>query len=84
MLSVELPAEIENHFRDVVEKEYHGNMQEAFVSLLRLHEKYGWKQQLREDVGAIREEVRQRGGITSGTIDDAISRYRKSKGISNG
>lgn len=80
MLAVELPAEVETRFRDVVEKKYHGNMQEAFISLLRLFEKYGWKEQLRSDVDVIRAEVHKKGGMTPRTIDETISKYRKSKG----
>jgi len=46
-------------------------------SLIKLHDKYGWKEQLREDVGAVRAEVRKKGGINSQTIDNAVKRYRK-------
>jgi len=51
--------------------------------LLRLHDKYGWKEQLREDVEAIRAEVRRKRGITSQAIDDAINTYRKTIGVSH-
>ncbi len=81
MLSVELPTELEQQFHEVVQKSYHGNIREAFTSFLMLHDKYGWKQQLSEDVGAIRTEVRKRGGVNSQTIDDAITKYRKTKDI---
>ncbi len=81
MLSLELPVELEQHFREVVQKDYHGSVREAFSSLLTLHDKYGWKEQLSEDVKAIRKEVRKRGGVNSQAIDDAITKYRKTKSI---
>jgi hypothetical protein len=77
MLSIKLPSEIEQQFREVVKKSYHGDIQVAITTFLKLHEKYGWKEQLREDVEAIRTEVRQQGGITQETIEDAITTYRK-------
>jgi hypothetical protein len=80
MLSIELSAEIERHFQEVVQKNFRGNIGEAFTSLLLLHDKYGWKEQFKEDVGVIRTEVRKNGGIDSGMIDDAITKYRKAKG----
>ncbi len=76
MLSLELPTEIEQHLKQIVQKNYHGNFQIAMTAFLRLHEKYGWKEQFREDVEAIRSAVRQQGGISSQTIEDAIRRYR--------
>ncbi len=48
--------------------------------MLKLHDKYGWKEQLREDVEAVRAEVRKKGGINSLTIDNAVKRYRKTIG----
>ncbi|MBC8231351.1 hypothetical protein H8E77_17505 [bacterium] len=83
MLTIDLSTEIEQHFEEVVQKNYNGNVQEAIASLLRLHDKYGWKEQLREDVEAIRAEVRRKGGITSQAIDDAINTYRKTIGASH-
>ena len=77
MLSLDLPTDIEQHLQEVVQKSYNGNLQVAITSLLRLHEKYGWKEQFREDIEAIRSEVRRKGGISSTAIDDAIIRYRK-------
>jgi hypothetical protein len=79
MLSIELPTELEHRFRDVVQKSYHGNIQVAIASLLHLHEKYGWKEQLRQDVETIRAEVRRIGGISSKAIDEAINRYRETR-----
>jgi hypothetical protein len=84
MISVELPADIEQQFRDVVQKSYHGNIREAFASFLKLHNKYGWKEQLIDDVESIRTEVQKRGGINAKTINDAISKYRKGIGTFNG
>jgi hypothetical protein len=83
MLSIELPTDVEHHLKEVVQKSYNGNLQVAITSFLRLHEKYGWKEQLREDVESIRSEVRQKGGISSKTIDEAITRYRKQRETSD-
>ncbi len=83
MLTIKLPTEIEQHLKEVVQKNYNGNIQVAILSFLRLHEKYGWKEQLREDVEAIRSEVHQKGGISSRAIDEAITRYRTQKETSN-
>jgi hypothetical protein len=83
MLSLELSKEVEQHFREVVQKSYQGNIQTAIASLLKLHDKYAWKEQLREDVEAIRKEVRKKGGINPQTIDNAITRYRNTIGPSN-
>jgi hypothetical protein len=80
MLSIDLPSNIEKHLKDLVQKSYHGNLPYAIVSFLKLHEKYGWKEQLLEDVESVRSEVRAKGGISSKEIDDAIKRYRKSIG----
>lgn len=49
-----------------------------------MHEKHGWKEQLREEVKSIRDAVRRQGGIKEKAIDDAIARYRKSLGVSSG
>ena len=80
MLSIDLPADIEKHLRDVVQDSYNGNLQAAISSFLKLHEKYGWKEQLLEDVESIRSEVRRKGGIRLKEIDNAIKRYRKNMG----
>ena len=84
MLSIELPKDVEQHLKEVVQKSYHGDVQIAITSFLRLHEKYGWKEQFREDVNAIRAEVRRQGGVSSQTIHDAIIRYRTQHASSNG
>lgn len=84
MLSIELPKEVEQHLKEVVQKSYHGDVQIAITSFLRLHEKYGWKEQFREDVKAIRAEVRRQGGVSSQTIHDAITRYRTQNASSHG
>ena len=83
MLSIDLPSDIEKRFKSVVQKSYHGNLPYAIVSFLKLHEKYGWKEQLLEDVESIRSEVRKQGGIRSKEIDNAIKRYRKNMGNIN-
>jgi len=81
MLSINLRADIENRFRNVVQENYNGNGQNAIASFLKLQEKYGWKEQLLEDVTLIRAEVR--GGISSAAIDEAIKKYRNHQGGSN-
>ena len=83
MLSIDLPSDIEKHLKSVVQKSYHGNLPYAIVSFLKLHEKYGWKEQLLEDVESIRSEVRNKGGISSKEIDNAITRYREKIGKIN-
>ena len=77
MLALELSEEVEQHFQEVVQTQYHGNVQEAVMSLLRLHDRYGWKEQFREDVEAIRTEVRQQGGVSDEVIDEAVATYRQ-------
>ncbi|KHD07020.1 hypothetical protein PN36_07690 [Candidatus Thiomargarita nelsonii] len=85
MLSINLRTDIENSFRNVVQENYNGNWQNAIASFLKLQEKYGWKEQLLEDVTLIRAEVRRKGGISSATIDDVIKKYRNNQqGGSNG
>ena len=76
MISIDLPRGLEKHFRDIVRDDYDGNLQAAIVAFLKLHEKFGWKEQLCKDVKSIRSEVRRKGGIRAKTIDDAVKRYR--------
>lgn len=78
MLSIDLPQKIEKQFKDVVRDSYQGNLKAAITSFLRMHKKYGWKEQLLEDVNSIRAEVKNRGGIKTKEIDRAIKKYRKS------
>ncbi len=84
MLSIEVPAEVEQHFRHLVQESFHGNKGAAFASLLELHEKYGWKERLRKDVEAVRAEVAQQGDVTSASIEQAIGTYRKRRCSSHG
>ncbi len=79
MLTFEVPAEVEQHFRHLVQESFHGNIEAAFASLLELHEKYGWKERLRKDVEAVRAEVAQQGDVTSTSIEQAISAYRQQR-----
>ncbi|MBI1929800.1 hypothetical protein HYR99_36815, partial [Candidatus Poribacteria bacterium] len=60
------------------QESYDGNVQSAIEAFLKLHEKYGWKEQLFEDVKSVRSEVRRRGGIKAKTMDQAIKKYRHS------
>jgi len=80
MLSIDLPSDIEKRLKDVVQNSYHGNSPFAIATFLKMHDKYGWKEQLLEDVTSIRSEVRKKGGISSNEIDNAIKRYRKNIG----
>jgi hypothetical protein len=82
MLSVQLPKRLEKHFWDVVQDSYKGDLQTAITAFLRLHEKYGWKEQLLRDVQSIRSEVRRKSGFKAKTIDEAIRKYRKKAGAS--
>ncbi len=84
MLSLELSPVLEKQFRKVIQESYQGDLQAAISAFLQLHEKYGWKEQLRQDVNVIRTEVRQAGGISEQTIDDAIRRYREQLTTTNG
>ena len=77
MITLDLPEVLEKHFWDVVRDSYHGDLQIAMAAFLRLHDKYGWKEQFLKDVKFIREEVRRQGGIKEKTIEDAIKRYRE-------
>jgi hypothetical protein len=83
MLSLNLQADIENSFRNVVQEKYNGNWQNAITSFLKLQEKYGWKEQLLEDITSIRTEVRRNGGIAEAEIDEAIKKYRNHQGDLN-
>jgi hypothetical protein len=77
MISIDLPSTLEKRFWKVVRDSYHGDLQAAIKAFLKLHEKYGWKEQFFEDVKSIRTEVRRRGGIKEATIEDAVQRYRR-------
>jgi hypothetical protein len=78
---LQLTPEVEQHFRDVVEDSFYGNTQIAVASMLSLHEKYGWKEQLRQDVEAIRVKFRHKGFINPEAIKRAITRHRESRGV---
>jgi len=80
MISLNLPSSLEKHFREVVRKSYDDNLQAAIAAFLQLHDRYGWKEQLRQDVHVVREEVRRRGGIKAKAIDAAIHKYRHISG----
>lgn len=80
MIALNLPNSLEKHFREVVRESYDGNLQVAIAAFLQLHDKYGWKEQLRQDMQAVRGEVRRRGGGKVKAIDTAIHKYRHSLG----
>lgn len=77
MLSVKLPKAVEKQLREVVQDSYQGDLSLAILAFLRWHEKYGWKEQLHDDIRSVRAEVRRRGGIKAKTIDAAIKKHRK-------
>jgi hypothetical protein len=77
---LKLSPEVERHFQDVVKDSYFGNTQVAVASMLRLHEEYGWKEQLREDVEATRAKLRHKRIINPEAIKRAISKYRENNG----
>ena len=77
MLSINLPPVLEERLQSVVQASYHGDLQAAISAFLTLHEKYGWKEQLRRDVTTLRAEIQQKGGIKEKTIEDAVKRYRQ-------
>ena len=76
MITLDLPETLEKHFWDVVQDDYHGDLQAAVAAFLDLHEKYGWKEQFVRDIKSIREAVHKQGGIKEKTIEDTIKRYR--------
>lgn len=77
MLSIDIPVTLEKQFWHVVQDSYQGDIQMAMRTLLRLHEKYGRKEQLLRDVQAVRAEVDKRGGIKQMQIDETIRKYRQ-------
>ncbi|MCE7979792.1 MAG: hypothetical protein DYG89_01255 [Caldilinea sp. CFX5] len=76
MVSIDLSLVLEKRLTTVVQESYHGDLQAAISAFLALHEKYGRKEQLRQDVAAIRNAVRQQGGITEKQINVAIKQHR--------
>lgn len=78
MISIELSPEIEKRFTDIVHESFDGDLQKAIKSLIELHKKYGWKEQLIQDVKSVRSEVARQGGISEKTVDNSIKKYRKS------
>jgi len=77
MISINLPSSLEKHFWNIVKDSYNGDPKAAIRTLLKLHEKYGWKEQLLNDITSVRSEVRTQGGISSKSIDEAVEKYRK-------
>lgn len=77
MITIELPKPLELHFHEVVQKKYNGNIQVAIRAFLELDEKYGWKEQLTQDVKSIRSEVRKQGGMKQRMIEETIRQYRE-------
>jgi hypothetical protein len=58
MITLDLPEVFEKHFWDVVRDSYSGDLQIAMAAFLRLHDKYGWKEQfLKLDFGHFESKV---------------------------
>ena len=77
MLALDLPRELEDHFREVVRDRYDGNLTAAIATFLKLHDQPGWKEQLRQDVLTVRREVQRNGSIDATVIDKTIAKYRR-------
>ena len=77
MISIDLPATLEKRFWSVVRESYDGDLQTALKAFLKLHEKYGWKEQFLKDVESLRAEMRHRGGMKEETIEDTVQKYRR-------
>ncbi|MEZ4525879.1 MAG: hypothetical protein R2941_08170 [Desulfobacterales bacterium] len=75
-LNLNLPQNIEKQFWNIVHGNYQGDSEAAITDFLKLHEKYGWKEQLLQDVKSVRSEVRKKGGISEKTIENAVKKYR--------
>ena len=76
MIALKLPNSLEKHFRAIVRESYADNVQVAIAAFLQLHDKYGGKEQLLQDVRAVRGEIRRTGKINAKVIDTAIRKYR--------
>ena len=80
MITLDLPETLEQHFWHIVRDNYNGDLQAVVTAFLKLHEKYGWKEQFVKDIKSVREEVRNKGGIKVKTIEDTVRRYRETVG----
>jgi hypothetical protein len=83
MITLDLPETLEKHFWNIVRDSYNGDLQSAVTAFLKLHEKYGWKEQFVKDIKSVREEVHRTGGIKEEAIEDAIKRHRETIGKSS-
>jgi hypothetical protein len=81
MITLDLPEDLEKHFWNIVRDSYHGDLQAAVTAFLKLHEKYGWKEQFVKDIKSVREEVRRAGGIKERVIEENVKRYREHRKI---
>jgi hypothetical protein len=79
MITLDLPETLEKHFWNIVRDSYNGDLQAAVTAFLKLHERYGWKEQFVKDIKSVREEVRRAGGIKERVIDESVKRYRAHK-----
>ena len=77
MITLDLPETLEKYFWNVVRDSYHGDLQAAVTAFLKLHEKYGWKEQFVKDIQSVREEVQRKGGIKERAIEEGVKRYRE-------
>jgi hypothetical protein len=77
MISIELSPAVEKRLYAIVQETYDGDPKRTFLTLLNLHNKYGWKEQLSNDVKSIRSEVRRQREIKTDQIENTIKKYRK-------
>jgi len=77
MIILDLPETLEQHFWHIVQDHYNGDLQAAMMAFLKLHDKYGWKEQFIKDIKSVREEVCRRGGIKEQVIEESIQIYRE-------
>ncbi|MBF0102580.1 MAG: hypothetical protein HQK77_16895 [Desulfobacterales bacterium] len=76
MLAVNLSKHLEKQFFSIVQDNYEGDYESAIIDFIKLHKKYGWKEQLLKDVKSVRSEIKKQGGINQKKIDTAIKNYR--------
>jgi hypothetical protein len=76
MITLDLPETLEQHFWHIVQDNYNGDLQAAMTAFLKLHERYGWKEQFVKDIKAVREEVYRQGGIKERVVEESVKRYR--------
>ena len=79
MITLDLPETLEKYFWNIVRDSYDGDLQAAVTAFLKLHAKYGWKEQFVKDIKSVRDEVRRAGCIKESMIEEGVKRYRAHK-----